>query len=172
MASKKRERMRLYDRDGVMVVDLGEMEIWDGADLALLRETLTLLMDTENRPSVGIEMQYVKYIPSGFFGMLCDWYEKGHRMCLYSPQPNVGRMLWFRTFFKHVGNDCFDLTFEKHNGEKPDGPLDWATQPIDTHDDTEEQEWHNNIQPIPMVDVDEPEGEMLVEDDIDEPSIA
>ena len=38
MASK-RDRMSVYEREGVTVLDFGTMEIWDGADLALLRET-------------------------------------------------------------------------------------------------------------------------------------
>ena len=71
MASKK--NLRLYTQCGVTVLDLGEMEIWDGADLALVRETLTRLIVGEKCRGVGVNMSYVKYIPSGFFGMLFDW---------------------------------------------------------------------------------------------------
>jgi anti-anti-sigma regulatory factor len=126
MASKKRERMQLIPRGDVMVVELGEMEIWDGADLALLRETLTRLMDVDQHKAVGIDMSHVKYIPSGFFGMLCDWHDRGYRMCLFSPQPNVARMLWFRRFFEHSGDDCFSLTYAIHNGEQPVEVVEYA----------------------------------------------
>lgn len=132
MPSKKRERMRLRRRNNVTVVDLGEMEIWDGADLALLRETLTRLIDHDGCDAVGIEMAYVKYIPSGFFGMLCDWHDRGSRMCLFSPQPNVARMLWFRRFFQHTDGDCFTLNFKLHEN-KPVKTLDWANDTDRVH---------------------------------------
>ena len=101
MASK-RDRMSVYERDGVTVLDFGTMEIWDGADLALLRETLTRLVDHEKCKSIGVELSSVKYIPSGFFGMLYDLYEKGIAVTLYSPQPNVASMLWFKQFCQHA----------------------------------------------------------------------
>ncbi|WP_299459451.1 hypothetical protein [uncultured Gimesia sp.] len=101
MASK-RDRMSVYVREGVTVLDFGTMEIWDGADLALLRETLTRLVDKEKCQSIGVELTSVKYIPSGFFGMLYDLYEKGIGVTLYSPQPNVASMLWFKQFCLHT----------------------------------------------------------------------
>ena len=97
--NSKRKRISIYTRDDVTVVDLGEMEIWDGADLALLRETLTQLTDIKKQKSIGVELSFVKYIPSGFFGMLYDLHEKGIGIQVYHPQPNVARMLWFRQFF-------------------------------------------------------------------------
>jgi len=85
------------------------MEIWDGADMALLRESLTRLINAEKRRAIAIDMSYVKYIPSGFFGMLFDWFETGVRIRLYSPQPNVREMRWFHQFFEARGQDGFDL---------------------------------------------------------------
>jgi hypothetical protein len=92
--------MKLHERDGVTVLDMGEMEIWDGADLALLRDTLTELILDEDCKRVGVDLTYVKYIPSGFFGMLFDWLEKGIDIWIYTPQPHVKKMLWFRHFFE------------------------------------------------------------------------
>lgn len=110
MASKK--NLRIYPQGGVTVLDLGDMEIWDGADLALLRDTLTRLIVGEKCRAVGVNMSYVKYIPSGFFGMLFDWYEEGVRIRLFSPQPNVERMLWFSRFFEMVSEGCHELRAE------------------------------------------------------------
>lgn len=107
MASKK--NLRIYPQGGVTVLDLGDMEIWDGADLALLRDSLTRLIVGEKCRAVGVNMAYVKYIPSGFFGMLFDWYEEGVRIRLFSPQPNVERMLWFSRFFEPVSEGCHEL---------------------------------------------------------------
>ncbi len=121
MASK-RDRMSVYVREGVTVLDFGTMEIWDGADLALLRETLTHLVDLEKCKSIGVELTSVKYIPSGFFGMLYDLYEKGISVTLYSPQPNVARMLWFKQFCVHTEDGRYllksDLVTEEGNFTK------------------------------------------------------
>ena len=108
------KRMLIEVRDdGLHLLHMGEMEIWDGADLALLREGLFRLIDGEECESIVIDMRYVKYIPSGFFGMLFDWQEKsGTRFALTPPQPNVQRMLWFRQFFKLNGEGLYEMQRE------------------------------------------------------------
>lgn len=100
--------------DGSHVIQLGDMEIWDGADLALLRETLVHLFHKMRSRRFGVDMSYVKYVPSGFFGMLFDWYEKGVEIQLYSPQPQVAGMLWFRRFFQPVGDEGYRLNSNFH----------------------------------------------------------
>lgn len=100
--------------DGSHVIQLGDMEIWDGADLALLRETLVHLFHKMRSRRFGVDMTYVKYVPSGFFGMLFDWHEKGVEIQLYSPQPQVAGMLWFRRFFQPLGDDCYRLNSNFH----------------------------------------------------------
>jgi hypothetical protein len=96
--------------DGTHLLHLGEIEIWDGADLALLREGLTLLIEKDRCRSIAIDMRYVKYIPSGFFGMLFDWFERrAVAFALTPPQPNVQRMLWFRQFFRLNAEGLYEL---------------------------------------------------------------
>src|SRR6516225_1788799 len=107
MASKK--FLQLVPSGGFTILNLGDMEIWDGADMALLRESLTRLIKAEKHRRIGIDMRHVKYIPSGFFGMLFDWYETGVQIRLYDPQPNVRLMLWFNQFFAAAGEGCFAL---------------------------------------------------------------
>ncbi len=107
MASKK--FMQLVPNEDFTVLNIGDMEIWDGADMALLRESLTRLIKAEKHRRIGVDMSHVKYIPSGFFGMLFDWFETGVKIRLYSPQPNVRRMLWFNQFFEAVETNCFEL---------------------------------------------------------------
>jgi len=87
------------DDQGVTVVDIGDMEIWDGADLSLLRDTLAVLIQRERCKSIAVDMATVKFVPSGFFGMLFDWFEQGVSVRLISPQPRVMNMLWFKRFF-------------------------------------------------------------------------
>ncbi|MHC4875836.1 MAG: STAS domain-containing protein [Planctomycetota bacterium] len=107
MARKKRNSVDV--RDGYHFIVMGGMEIWDGADLALLRETLSRLVDTEKNTAIGVDMTFVKYIPSGFFGMLYDYRERGVAVRLSTPQPHVMEMLWFREFFEEVQPGVFEL---------------------------------------------------------------
>lgn len=112
MASK-RDRLKIFvDEEDRTILDFGEMDIWDGADLSLLRESLIRLIDKEGVRAVGIVMTQVKYVPSGFFGMMFDWAERGVDVRLSRPQPNVGSMLWFQQFFADNGDGWFDLLLE------------------------------------------------------------
>lgn len=95
------KRMRIESHAGHTLLHIGEMEIWDGADLALLREGLTQIIERDRDRDIAVDMTFVKYIPSGFFGMLFDWFEKRKvQFYLLNPQPNVQSMLWFRQFFE------------------------------------------------------------------------
>jgi hypothetical protein len=100
---------KLEIRSGGYILNLGDMEIWDGADLALLRETMTYLFEEERCRSFGVDLTYVKYVPSGFFGMLFDWQEKGVCIRLASPLPHVRRMLWFTQFFRAISDNLYEL---------------------------------------------------------------
>jgi anti-anti-sigma factor len=112
-AQRHFKRMVIDVQDELLLLHLGEMDIWDGADLALLREGLFKLIEQENCRSIAIDMQFVKYIPSGFFGMLFDWQEKrGVNFALTAPQPNVQRMLWFQRFFHLNSAGMYELQTE------------------------------------------------------------
>ena len=114
------KRMLIEVRDEFHLLQLGEMEIWDGADLALLREGLFRLIQDEHCDAIAIDMRYVKYIPSGFFGMLFDWQEKcGTWFALTPPQPNVQRMLWFRQFFKLNSDGVYEMLLEPQESPVP-----------------------------------------------------
>jgi anti-anti-sigma regulatory factor len=133
MVSKRRERLEIFDQAGVTIVSIGDVEIWDGADLALLRETLTKVIEVDECKSLGVDMSSVKYIPSGFFGMLFEWYERGIHISLFSPQPNVENMLWFRLFFKHHSANRFILKDDPNRLPTPPPSSDW------THDELPEE---------------------------------
>ena len=119
MSSRKRQRLVIRMEDDFAIVSLEDMEIWDGADLALLREAMTGLIEQEGARCLGVDLSTVKYIPSGFFGMLFEWYDAGVRIRLYSPQDNVSQMLWFRMFFAHDGNDTYRLSDESVRNNSP-----------------------------------------------------
>ncbi len=108
----KKKRLSVESINGMTMLDYGGMEIWDGADMALLRETLIELIDEEKCRSIGIDMRSVKYIPSGFFGMLHDYRMKSVMVRLFHPQVNVLNMLWFRQFFDEESEGCFALRKE------------------------------------------------------------
>jgi hypothetical protein len=130
MASKK--NVRIFPDGGITVVDLGTMEIWDGADMAMLRESFVRLVKREKRRAIGIEMSHVKYIPSGFFGMLFDWYEVGVKIRLYDALPHVRRMLWFSRFFEPVAENCYELRPQRALGFPPGFGSEEPTSPPGT----------------------------------------
>ena len=119
MNRKKRQRLNMESDGNAAVVGLDHIEIWDGADLALLREVLTELIHKEGYREIGINLESVKYIPSGFFGMLYEWYEVGVQITLHSPQPNVEQMLWFRMFFRVQPTGQFQLNDEAVRNHTP-----------------------------------------------------
>jgi len=122
------KRMVVDVLDDVQLLHMGDMEIWDGADLALLREALTQFIEREGCRSIAVDMQFVKYIPSGFFGMLFDWYEKrGVHFALTPPQPNVQRMLWFQQFFRQTMDGWYELCPQ---GKDPLLHLPFSPEPV------------------------------------------
>ena len=121
----KRKRMNVYEAGGVAVMDLGAMDIWDGADLALIRDTLTALIVRESRRKIGVDMAHVKYIPSGFFGMLFDWKDRGVEVYLYDPLPNVRNMLWFRQFAERCDEGIYRLASAALEDLRPEGVGHW-----------------------------------------------
>jgi anti-anti-sigma regulatory factor len=137
MGSRK-DRMKIREEAGVTILDLGPVEIWDGADLALLRDTFTRHCTERRCRSLGIDMSTVKYVPSGFFGMLFDWHEKGVAIRLYTPQPRVANMLWFRQFFEQDTNGGFLLQDEPKELMVFDDPSEWD----------EEEVWVEEPQPV------------------------
>jgi hypothetical protein len=110
MAERKHTHgLRVSTAGEWQIIDIGDMEIWDGADLSLLRDSLVVLIKREKHPAIGIDMRTVKYVPSGFFGMLYDWYEAGVGIRLVGPQERVMKMLWFKQFFRFVEDDIYEL---------------------------------------------------------------
>lgn len=135
MAERKNlDGIRLTIHQGITVMDLGDMEIWDGADLSLLRDGLNHVIGQRGSRSVAVDMTSVKYVPSGFFGMLFDWFEQGVCIHLFGPLERVRNMIWFRQFFSAESEDWFVLhdgpavkESEKVN-EWPDAPEAQETQ--------------------------------------------
>ena len=125
MNLKKRQRLNIHTIGGTAVVGLDHIEIWDGADLALLREVLSDLIEHDGFRSVGVDLTSVKYIPSGFFGMLFEWYENGIEIRLHSPQPNVEQMLWFRMFFSDCPAGYFQLSDERIRHHTPNQQVEY-----------------------------------------------
>jgi hypothetical protein len=145
MSSRKKQRLGVRFEDDFAIVSLEDMEIWDGADLALLREALTALIDNDGCRAIGVDLTSVKYIPSGFFGMLFEWYERGLRIRLLWPQQNVEQMLWFRMFFVQEAEGCFRLSDESMRNHTPNEQVEYHRREFamgDPGDDDLEQEEH------------------------------
>jgi hypothetical protein len=132
MNRKKRQRLNLITDGQLAIIALDNIEIWDGADLALIREVLTDLIEREQYHSIAVNLKTVKYIPSGFFGMLYDWYENGINIQLHSPQPNVEQMLWFRMFFRPQNAGTFFLNDEAVRHHTPGQQVEYHKQKFTT----------------------------------------
>lgn len=137
MAERKSlDGLTLTRQRGMTLMALGAMEIWDGADLSLLRDGLNHVILQCGSRSVAVDMSAVKYVPSGFFGMLFEWYDQGVTIRLLAPQERVRNMLWFRQFFHHEADNWYLL----HDNLKPlEG---------DAHEDVEQwqgEEWDSRI---------------------------
>jgi len=108
--------LSVFDSEHGSVLDIGDMEIWDGADLSLIRDTLFRLVLQDGTESIAISMHAVQYVPSGFFGLLYDWMERGVTIRLLEPRERVRQMLWFRKFLEQESESVFRL----YNGTQPD----------------------------------------------------
>lgn len=139
MSSRKRQRLHIHTTDTSAIVSLEDMEIWDGADLALLREALTGLIERDGYRSLGVDLSSVKYIPSGFFGMLFEWYDAGLEIRLYSPQDNVAQMLWFRMFFAHEVNHAYRLCDAAVRNNSPGEQVEYHRRVFMADDDTADE---------------------------------
>jgi len=125
MSTRKKQRLSCRVDGQTAVVQLDDMEIWDGADLALLRDVLNRLIQQDGFRSLGVDLTTVKYIPSGFFGMLFEWYEAGLEIALLRPQGNVRQMLWFRMFFAESGGDRYVLTDAEIRNNSPSEQIEY-----------------------------------------------
>ena len=102
MSKRRRKRLSISCENGITLISLGEMEIWDGADLALIRDTLfEQILDFEQR-DLALDMKTVKYIPSGFFGMLGDWKDRGISITVLGVQPHCGQHVVVPTVLHRV----------------------------------------------------------------------
>lgn len=140
MNPKKRQRLNIQTDGTTAVVGLDHIEIWDGADLALLREVLSELIEQDGFRSVGIDLASVKYIPSGFFGMLFEWYESGVEIQLHSPQPNVEQMLWFRMFFSACSDGHFELSDEEVRNHTPNQQVEYHKREFMSQEEPDEEQ--------------------------------
>jgi hypothetical protein len=112
------------------IVNVGKMEIWDGEELSLIRETFRRLIVEEECRALGVEMSSVKHVPSGFFGMLCDWHDKGVCVRVFRPLSQVKQMLWFTTFFHCIGDEVHEL--RPSLAGEPQEPISDCTPAQDT----------------------------------------
>ncbi len=140
MSSRKKQRLSVRVEGDFAIVALDDMEIWDGADLALLREALTAIIERDGFRAIGVDLSPVKYIPSGFFGMLFEWYEQGLQIRLESPQQNVQQMLWFRMFFLKVEDGSFHLTDERMRNNTPNEQVEFHRREFMSAEEAEEDD--------------------------------
>lgn len=112
MSARRRRRLTISQENDLTLISLGNMEIWDGVDLSLIRDTLfEQVLDFGHR-DFALDLTSVKYIPSGFFGMLGEWKDRGINITILGVQPNVAQMLWFQQYFTEFRPGYFCLEAE------------------------------------------------------------
>lgn len=90
------------DLDGIAVHRMPAGIVWEGSELAIIRDSLYVSHEAGHK-RLGVSVDGVRVLPSGFFGLLCDWNDKGVEVYLFDPLPNVQAMLWFRVMFRVAG---------------------------------------------------------------------
>ena len=106
--SDARLPVAIRGRDGVAVISLGDANVWDQGDLSALRAAADRLA-ASGRPRLGVDLSSVGVLPGGFMNMLCEWRERGRRVYLADPRPNVRAMLWFRKYAVPTGGGLWRI---------------------------------------------------------------
>lgn len=103
----------------IQIINIGNMEIWNSGTLARVRISMRRLADA-GQARFGIDMQTVKHIPCGFFGLLYDYYDQDISVVLCQPQPIITNMLWFRTFLRPISDNHYEF-YDDAAREPPTG---------------------------------------------------
>ena len=92
----------------VDLLTLNDAEIWTGADLCRLRDTIHRRIRS-GQTSICLDLSHVKRLPAGFFGMPCCLQDQGIDVTLFETQSCIRDLIWFRRFFcSDAGNrHCF-----------------------------------------------------------------
>jgi hypothetical protein len=109
MAERRHTRgLATREEAGTLIISIRN-GIWRGKQLSLLRDTLIQIVGRQMRRVVGVDLKGVHDLPSGFFGTLCEWHDRGVVVRIYSPEPRIREMYWFQQFFAVETADCFRL---------------------------------------------------------------
>ena len=112
---RRNSKVYVRQQGGVATVSLGERNIWDLADLRLLREISERLVHVRRCRDITVDMRSAQSLASGFFGLLHDLCKLGVKVTLLAPHRGVREMLWFRAFCEHVVDDCYRFVGESQS---------------------------------------------------------
>lgn len=90
----------------------------DGSDMSQLRDTLSAEVNGSDVKTIALDILGVEALPSGFFGLLCNWYDLGYRIILAHPSDSVMGYEWMIRQCKRVTKSrqpllpIFELTFD------------------------------------------------------------
>lgn len=88
------------------LLTLDESGLWTHAHLCHLRTAIKKHLKS-GFDSVTIDMTYVRHLPSGFFGYVCELHEAGTRVYLFRPADEVQRLEWFWRFFESAAESLY-----------------------------------------------------------------
>lgn len=85
--------LRVYETGPVTVLGFGGQEILDQIDLAQCRQELLELLEQYGCRVLGFDLTGVRYVPSGFLGLLASFRRLGIEVHLYNPSDDVREVL-------------------------------------------------------------------------------
>jgi hypothetical protein len=110
MAERKHTHGLSIEFEGsTAVLRFGRKQIWDGADLSLLRDTLARVHRIDGCRSIAIDLATVQFLPSGFFGQLMDWSDRGVVLQILNPHERIRNMRWFQEYFAQDSGEVFTV---------------------------------------------------------------
>ena len=85
--------LRVYETGPVSVLGFGGEEILDQIDLGECRTEILELLEQHNCRVLGFDLTGVRYVPSGFLGLLASFRRLGIEVHLYNPSDDVREVL-------------------------------------------------------------------------------
>jgi len=87
------EFLRVYETGPVTVLGFGGQGIVDQIDLGQCRTELLELLEQHGCRVLGLDLTGVRYVPSGFLGLLASFRRQGIDVHLYNPSEDVREVL-------------------------------------------------------------------------------
>jgi len=121
---ERQDTVRVTVVEQYSVISIGDSQSWNGADLHLIRDVMRHLVKRDHCTRIGIDMQHVFEIESGFFGTLCEFVENGVAIRVYQPVECVREFFWFREYMREQTPGVYQFVIPAETRLALDEPAD------------------------------------------------